>query len=175
MPGGSARFSIRYILQALLIPLLGASAAPHNAQEAISSPAARSPEAKNRSRANDEREIRDVLTAQAEAWNRGSIADFMNGYARSENTTFISGDEVTRGRETVRARYGRKYDDRTKMGTLDFSEIEVDRLSKDAAVVIGRWRLKRAQDTPHGRFTLIFRRLPEGWRIVQDHTSSTAP
>jgi uncharacterized protein YbdZ (MbtH family) len=26
--------------------------------------------------------------------------------------------------------------------------------------------------TPHGLFTLIVRRLPEGWRIVHDHTSA---
>jgi len=46
------------------------------------------------------------------------------------------------------------------------------RLSPDAAVVLGRWRLARANDEPHGRFTLIFRRMPEGWRIVHDHTSA---
>jgi ketosteroid isomerase-like protein len=45
-------------------------------------------------------------------------------------------------------------------------------LSPDAAVVVGRWQLKRTNDEPHGRFTLIFKRLPEGWRIVHDHTSA---
>ena len=25
---------------------------------------------------------------------------------------------------------------------------------------------------PHGVFTLIFRKFPEGWRIVHDHTCS---
>jgi hypothetical protein len=49
---------------------------------------------------------------------------------------------------------------------------EITPLSKDAAVAIGRWELKRAEDRPHGRFTLILRRLPEGWRIVLDHTSA---
>jgi ketosteroid isomerase-like protein len=58
------------------------------------------------------------------------------------------------------------------MGTLAFSDIEITPLSADAAVVLGRWHLKRANDEPHGRFTLIFRRLPEGWRIVHDHTSA---
>jgi len=67
---------------------------------------------------------------------------------------------------------GEKYSDRTKMGTLAFSDVEITPLSADAAVVLGRWRLTRANDEPHGRFTLIFRRLPEGWRIVHDHTSA---
>lgn len=121
---------------------------------------------------NSVAEIQSVLAAQQDAWNRGDIDKFMNGYARSASTAFVSGDEVSRGWETVRDRYRIKYSDRAKMGTLSFSEIEVTMLSPDAAVVLGRWKLKREMDEPHGRFTLIFKRLPEGWRIVHDHTSA---
>ena len=124
---------------------------------------------------NSVAEIQSVLSGQQDAWNRGDIDAFMNGYTRSASTVFVSEDEVRRGWETVRERYRVKYSDRTKMGTLSFSEIEVTMLSPDAAVVLGRWRLKRANDEPHGRFTLIFKRLPEGWRIVHDHTSAAPP
>jgi len=120
-------------------------------------------------------QIQSVLTAQQDAWNRGDIDAFMNGYARSASTAFISEDEVKRGWETVRDRYRMRYSDRAKMGTLSFSEVEVTMLSADAAVVLGRWKLKRENDEPHGRFTLIFKRLPEGWRIVHDHTSAAPP
>ena len=119
-------------------------------------------------------QIHSVLTEQQDAWNRGDIDAFMNGYARSASTVFVSGDEVTRGWETVRDRYHAKYSDRAKMGTLSFSETEVTMHSPDTAVVLGRWKLKRANDEPHGRFTLVFKRLPEGWRIVHDHTSAAA-
>jgi uncharacterized protein (TIGR02246 family) len=121
---------------------------------------------------NSATEIQSVLTTQQDAWNRGDIDTFMNGYARSASTVFVSEDEVGRGWETVRDRYRVKYSDRAKMGTLSFSDVEVTMLSPDAAVVLGRWRLKRANEQPHGRFTLIFKRLPEGWRIVHDHTSA---
>jgi uncharacterized protein (TIGR02246 family) len=121
---------------------------------------------------NSVAEIQSVLSAQQDAWNRGDIDAFMNGYAQSASTVFVSEDEVRRGWETVRDRYRTRYSDRAKMGTLSFSDIEVTMLSPDAAVVLGRWRLKRANDEPHGRFTLIFKRLPEGWRIVHDHTSA---
>ena len=120
-------------------------------------------------------EIQSVLSAQQDAWNRGDIDAFMNGYAQSASTVFVSEDEVRRGWETVRDRYRIRYSDRAKMGTLSFSDIEVTMLSPDAAVVLGLWRLKRANDEPHGRFTLIFKRLPEGWRIVHDHTSAAPP
>ena len=121
---------------------------------------------------NSVAEIQSVLSAQQDGWNRGDIDAFMNGYAQSASTVFVSEDEVRRGWETVRDRYRTRYSDRAKMGTLSFSDIEVTMLSPDAAVVLGLWRLKRANDEPHGRFTLIFKRLPEGWRIVHDHTSA---
>ena len=124
---------------------------------------------------NSVAEIQSVLSAQQDAWNRGDIDAFMNGYAQSASTVFVSEDEVRRGWETVRDRYRVRYSDRAKMGTLSFSEIEVTMFSAEAAVVLGRWRLKRANDEPHGRFTLIFKRLPEGWRIVHDHTSAAPP
>jgi ketosteroid isomerase-like protein len=121
---------------------------------------------------NSVAEIQSVLNAQQDAWNRGDIDAFMNGYAQSASTVFVSEDEVRRGWETVRDRYRIRYSDGAKMGTLSFSDIEITMLSSDAAVVLGLWRLKRANDEPHGRFTLIFKRLPEGWRIVHDHTSA---
>jgi hypothetical protein len=46
---------------------------------------------------NSVAEIQSVLSAQQDAWNRGDIDEFMNGYARSASTAFISEDEVRRG------------------------------------------------------------------------------
>ncbi len=112
-----------------------------------------------------------MLSAQVAAWNRGDVDGFMNGYARSAATEFLTGDKLTHGWQTVRDRYHKKYDTREKMGTLTFSELKITRLSSDAALVVGRWRLVRQQDKPHGCFTLLFRRTTEGWRIVHDHTS----
>jgi ketosteroid isomerase-like protein len=116
-------------------------------------------------------EIRGILNAQVAAWNHGDIERFMQGYARSSSTTFVSGDQVTRGWQTVRDRYARKYDSRAKMGTLTFANLTIMPLCDDAAFVLGSWSLQRKNDRPHGKFTLLFRKLPEGWRIVLDHTS----
>ena len=116
-------------------------------------------------------EIRAVMSAQVAAWNRGDIDGFMAGYARSDATEFVSGDKITRGWQTVRDNYRKKYNTREKMGTLTFSDISVTLISSKAAIVVGRWKLLRKNDKPHGTFTLVFRRMPVGWRIVHDHTS----
>jgi ketosteroid isomerase-like protein len=115
--------------------------------------------------------VRSVLDAQVAAWNRGDIEGFMDGYARSRETVFVSGDKVTHGWQTVLDNYKKGYSTREKMGQLAFSELEITPLSKNSAVALGRWQLTRAQDSPHGRFTLILRRTSAGWRIVHDHTS----
>ena len=128
--------------------------------------------AQNRQDAKSIAAIRAVLDAQAAAWNRGDLETYMDGYARSADTVFVSGDRVTRGWQTVLERYKKAYGSREKMGVLTFSDVEITMLSKDAAIVLGRWHLQRSKDEPHGRFTLLFRKINAGWRIVHDHTSS---
>src|ERR1700682_1784343 len=116
--------------------------------------------------------IRAVLDAQAAAWNRGDLEGYMDGYARSRDTEFVGGDTIARGWQTVLDRYRKNYSSREKMGVLTFSVLEITMLSKDAALVLGRWHLKRASDEPHGTFSLLFRKTKAGWRIVHDHSSS---
>jgi ketosteroid isomerase-like protein len=122
--------------------------------------------------AKAEAAIRAVLDTQRDAWNRGDLEGYMDGYDRSPRTEFVGGDTITRGWQTVLDRYKKNYNSREKMGMLTFSEVEVTMLSKDAALVLGRWHLKRANDEPHGTFSLLFRKTRAGWRIVHDHSSS---
>ena len=116
-------------------------------------------------------EITKLMNDQSDAWNRGDIDEFMAGYWRSEKLVFISGENVTRGWQPTLDRYKKTYNTREKMGTLKFSDLEFTFLTKDAAVVLGSWELKREKDNPKGKFTLTFRKRREGWRIVMDHTS----
>jgi beta-aspartyl-peptidase (threonine type) len=119
--------------------------------------------------------VRAVLDAQVSAWNRGDIEGFMDGYAREEATTFVSADRVTRGWQTVLERYRKSYDSQDKMGALRFDELDLKPLSEFYMMATGRWQLTLASgETPHGRFTLLFRKTVAGWRIVYDHTSSAS-
>ena len=119
----------------------------------------------------DEAAIRKVMAAQAAAWNRGDLDAFMFGYWRSDKLAFVSGDTVTRGWQQTLDNYKKTYGTSEKMGKLTFSDLEITLLSKDAAVMLGSWSLKRATDNPKGKFTLIWRKFRAGWRIVHDHSS----
>ncbi len=115
--------------------------------------------------------IRKVMDEQTAAWNRGDIEGFMQGYWKSENLVFVSGDNVTKGWQPTLDRYKKNYDSREKMGTLTFSGLTINVLNKEWATVLGSWSLTREKDRPHGKFTLIFRKFKDGWCIVHDHTS----
>lgn len=121
----------------------------------------------------DRRRIVALLEMQREAWNRGDLDAFLDGYWRSERTVFAGGDRIHRGFDAMAARYRSAYDSREKMGTLAFSNLTVESIEGDRAVVTGAWDLELADGSrPGGVFTLFLRRFPEGWRIVHDHTSS---
>jgi len=118
------------------------------------------------------KEVTKVLDEQVAAWNRGSIDEFMRGYEVSESTVFTSGARVVRGWKNMLDRYRSTYGS-GDLGKLQFSEIEVTVTSKDAALVLGRWQLQRAEQKSGGVFTLLFRKTRAGWRIVHDHTSTS--
>jgi ketosteroid isomerase-like protein len=109
-----------------------------------------------------------------EAWNHGNLEGFMQGYWHSPDLTFFSGATETRGWEPTLARYRQRYQAEGKeMGKLEFQKLNIDLLSRRSAVVTGEWQLTMSDGKqPHGLFTLIFKRLPAGWRIVHDHTSA---
>ena len=123
--------------------------------------------------ANPSAEIRGVLDRQVEAWNDGDIAGYMEGYWRSDSVVFTSGGRVHRGWQATFETYVARYDTHEKMGTLRFSNLEITLLSDGSAFILGSWELLRADDRPHGIFTLVLRRFVNGWRIIHDHTSSS--
>jgi ketosteroid isomerase-like protein len=119
-------------------------------------------------------EITTILDDQQAAWNRGDVDAFMKGYWNSPELTFAGSSGITRGWQPVLDRYRKNYPDQQAMGKLDFSALEVRPLGKNATLVLGRWRLKRASGELGGVFTLVFQHFPEGWRIIHDHTSLEA-
>ncbi len=118
--------------------------------------------------------IQHVLDQQVQAWNRRDLAGFMAGYWNSPQLTFFSGGEVASGWQQAFDRYQQRYLSQPgKMGRLEFSELAIETLGPDSAFVRGRWHLTMEDGkTPHGLFTLIFRKFPDGWKVVHDHTSA---
>jgi ketosteroid isomerase-like protein len=119
-------------------------------------------------------EVEHVLRWQQAAWNRHDLEGFMAGYWNSPELTFFSGAKEKHGWQATIERYRVTYaSPGHEMGQLEFSDLRIEMLGADAAFARGSWQLTMPDGkTPHGLFTLVFRRFPEGWKIVHDHTSA---
>ena len=117
--------------------------------------------------------VEQVLLRQVEAWNHHDLESFMAGYWNSPRLTFFSDGTKTAGWQSTLERYRKRYlSEGREMGNLRFSDLEVEALGEDSAFVRGAWQLTSADgNNPHGLFTLIFRKFPDGWKIIHDHTS----
>jgi uncharacterized protein (TIGR02246 family) len=121
----------------------------------------------------DETAIRAVLHTQVEAWNRGDVVAFMQGYNNSPDTTFV-GKTIQHGFANILARYQTTFAGKEKMGHLAFDNLEVHPLDAHVAVVTGRYHLTRTANgggDAQGIFSLVFEKTATGWKIVLDHTS----
>ena len=122
----------------------------------------------------DRAAINAVLKGQQTAWNRGDVDAFLVGYWQSPELTFSGTSGVSRGWDGVLARYKKNYPNREAMGELNFSDLEFRFLGPDAALVLGKWHLKREMGDVGGVFSLVWQKFPEGWKIIHDHTSTVA-
>ncbi len=118
--------------------------------------------------------VTSVLQRQVNAWNHHDLEAFMSGYWNSPELTFFSGGHENRGWQQALDHYRATYTaPGHEMGKLEFANLRIEPLGADAAFVRGEYHLTLSDGkTPHGLFTLVFRKFPEGWKIVHDHSSA---
>jgi len=98
----------------------------------------------------------------------------MEDYWNSDALRFASGGRISTGWNETIAGYKNRYPNKAAMGNLAFTDLDVDIVSETDALVFGRWRLTREDDSPNGLFTLHLKKMSDDWKIVSDHTSSAA-
>ncbi len=127
----------------------------------------------------DEAAIRAVVAAQAVALNRADIPAFMQSYENSPDTTFI-GAHLAKGYAPILDRYTKAYSTKEQMGRLTFVNLDIRLLpgscgTVEYAVVTGNFHLERSAHgeatKDDGIFSLLWRKGPQGWKILLDHTS----
>lgn len=118
-----------------------------------------------------EKIILGILDKQTQAWNRGDIDAFMNGYWENDSLMFIGKSGVTYGWTNTLNNYKKGYPDAAAMGKLTFTLIQVKKLSGKYYHVTGKWFLKRSVGDVGGHYTLLFRKIGGRWVIISDHSS----
>ena len=119
----------------------------------------------------DEKEILGILDRQTQAWNRGDLKGFMNGYWENDSLMYIGKGGVTYGFAPTLLSYQRNYGDTARMGKLRFQILHLIRLSDSHYYVVGKWFLKRAAGDVGGHYTLLWKKINGQWFIISDHSS----
>ena len=122
--------------------------------------------------AADEAAIRASFDEQTANWNRGDLDTFAKAYKNSPDILFI-GSKISRGYAGMLERYRTTFSTREKMGTLTFSEVEVQPLDDRFATATGKFHLARTAaggGDSSGSYMLVYEKTPQGWKIVRDVT-----
>ena len=119
----------------------------------------------------DETAIRQLLEEQTNAWNRGDVEGFMNGYWQNDSLMFIGKSGITYGWNNTLNNYKKGYPDTAAMGKLVFTLISIKNLSPEYFHVVGKWHLQRTIGNVEGHFTLLFKKIKDRWLIIADHSS----
>ena len=118
-----------------------------------------------------EKQIRKILQAQTEAWNRGDIDAFMQGYWKNDSLLFVGKNGPTYGFTNTLNNYKKNYPNKDYLGQLNFTLLEVKPLSKQLWMVLGKWELTRTAGNVSGHYTLLFKKINGAWVIIMDHSS----
>ena len=124
-----------------------------------------------KAQSKDELAIRQMLSTQDAAWNKGDVEGFMQGYWQNDSLMFIGKSGITYGWKNTLENYKKGYPDTAAMGKLDFNILEVKRISDIYFFVVGKWHLTRSIGDVGGHFTLLLRKVKGKWVIVADHSS----
>ncbi len=118
--------------------------------------------------------VTTLLQRQAADWNRDDLDAFATGYKNSPDILFI-GRTVEHGYAGMLAGYKHHYPTRASMGTLSFSQLEVQSLDPHFATCTGHFHLERTPaggGMADGYFLLVLEETADGWKIVRDDTTS---
>ena len=125
-------------------------------------------------RERTESAVRNVFEEGCAAWNRGDLDGYLASYWDSEKTLWISGGSLTRGKAAIEAAYKRRFSRGQTMGKLSVAELEIDVLTPDDAIAIGRWILDLEGTLSQGFFTVQLRKIEGAWLFVCDHASGSS-
>ena len=118
-----------------------------------------------------EQKIRTILAEQTASWNNGDLVAFMKGYWKNDSLLFVGKNGPTYGYQKTLSNYQKSYPDKTAMGNLAFNILQVQPLSADTWLVLGKWSLTRSIGNLSGHYTLLFKKIDNEWVIIADHSS----
>jgi ketosteroid isomerase-like protein len=106
------------------------------------------------------------------AWNRGDFRGYMAGF-KNPDVVFVSGGKFQQGWQGTLDHYVRDYGGSVeRRGRLHFYNMKIELLARDAAMLVGQYRLERGTLVTEGVNTRLFRKVHGKWLITMNHVSA---
>ena len=121
---------------------------------------------------SDTQAILNAVGQMEEAWNRGDFRGYMAGF-KNPDVVFVSGGKFQEGWQGTLDHYVRDYGGSPeRRGKLHFYNMKVELLARDAAMLVGQYRLERGNRVTEGVNTRLFRKVGGKWLITMNHVSA---
>lgn len=123
-----------------------------------------------------EASVAAMLESSASAWNEGDLDGFMATYADAATTSFMTLEGPVYGTEQIRAGYAPAFEPGAPRDSARFEDLTVRQLPPLIGLATARYVLYQGEQvTSTGWFTLVLRRVGDGWRVIHDHSSESPP
>ena len=119
----------------------------------------------------NEKDAVNTMVEQKNAWNNGDLKSYMDGYWNSDSLIFVGKNGPEYGWNTTYQNYKKSFPDKSSMGHLDFTFINVKTISDSTVSIIGKWELTLLDKNRGGYFTCILKLFNGKWKVIIDHTS----
>jgi ketosteroid isomerase-like protein len=123
----------------------------------------------------DDQEIYGVINQMVALWNAHDIEHYMESFWKSANLLIVSDGEQIIGWNNLLATYQRSYPDRRDMAICSVERVKIQSLGPDLALALSWWTVRTGSRNSYSTDTAIFRKFPDGWKVVADHATFIAP
>jgi len=117
--------------------------------------------------------ITDQIARQYQSWKAGDIEGYMAAFWKSPLLVYIIDSDVlfgwTNAYDIIRRDFPAGHD----VGNPVLERLQVNSVTADTAVSVEWWTVHFKAVDVHGNTSSTWNKFPEGWRIIECHTSSS--
>jgi hypothetical protein len=117
--------------------------------------------------------ITQEIAHQYQAWNARDIDGYMSAFWKSTQLIYVIDSDVRIGWDSAYGKIRREFPPGQDPGHPVLERLQVNVVSPDTAVSVEWWTVHFIGVDVHGNTSSAWRKFPEGWRIIECHTSSS--
>ena len=123
----------------------------------------------------DAQAIYEVLLKMLNRWNAHDIEGLLEAYWKSPDLLVVIDSEQINGWQQLHDSYIKDYPNRSAMGFIEPSRIQVRLLKPDLALALTWWtiNLPSFKERVVGNTTMNLQKFDDGWKIVASHFCTT--